>query len=200
MERSRRRLRPHPRSHRARHPRLRALQRADREGRLLPAERRARSTGNLTTTSGKAKFTVHPIPRNELEPGRYIMMTIRSHDQFNTHIYGLDDRYRGIYNGRRVIFMNAEDMKAAGLQQGAARRSNESFRRRGAVGPALSGRALPHPARLHRDLFSGSERARADQQRRRAIQYADEQVCDYLHRSVAGCGRCRPKTEPNGET
>jgi len=66
----------------------------------------------------KAKFTVHSIPRNELEPGRYIMMTIRSHDQFNTHIYGLDDRYRGIYNGRRVIFMNAEDMKAAGLQQG----------------------------------------------------------------------------------
>jgi anaerobic selenocysteine-containing dehydrogenase len=46
------------------------------------------------------------------------MMTIRSHDQFNTHIYGLDDCYRGIYNGRRVIFMNAEDMKTAGLQQG----------------------------------------------------------------------------------
>jgi anaerobic selenocysteine-containing dehydrogenase len=46
------------------------------------------------------------------------MMTIRSHDQFNTHIYGLDDRYRGIYNGRRVIFMNADDVKQAGLQQG----------------------------------------------------------------------------------
>ncbi len=48
------------------------------------------------------------------------MMTIRSHDQFNTHIYGLDDRYRGIYNGRRVVFMNAEDMEAAGLQQGSS--------------------------------------------------------------------------------
>ena len=46
------------------------------------------------------------------------MMTIRSHDQFNTHIYGLDDRYRGIYNGRRVIFMNPEDVKEAGLEQG----------------------------------------------------------------------------------
>jgi anaerobic selenocysteine-containing dehydrogenase len=45
-------------------------------------------------------------------------MTIRSHDQFNTHIYGLDDRYRGIFNNRRVIFMNPEDMKEAGLQQG----------------------------------------------------------------------------------
>ena len=67
---------------------------------------------------GKARFTVHPIPRNELEPGRYIMMTIRSHDQFNTHIYGLDDRYRGIYNGRRVLFMNPEDMAEARVQQG----------------------------------------------------------------------------------
>jgi len=46
------------------------------------------------------------------------MMTMRSHDQFNTSIYGLDDRYRGIYNGRRVIFMNEEDMKAEGLVQG----------------------------------------------------------------------------------
>ena len=46
------------------------------------------------------------------------MMTIRSHDQFNTTIYGLDDRYRGVYNGRRVIFMNEDDVKAAGLQQG----------------------------------------------------------------------------------
>jgi anaerobic selenocysteine-containing dehydrogenase len=46
------------------------------------------------------------------------MMTIRSHDQFNTHIYGLDDRYRGIYNGRRVVFMNEQDIHDAGLQQG----------------------------------------------------------------------------------
>ena len=46
------------------------------------------------------------------------MMTIRSHDQFNTHIYGLDDRYRGVYNGRRVIFMNPDDVREAGLQQG----------------------------------------------------------------------------------
>jgi molybdopterin-dependent oxidoreductase alpha subunit len=78
----------------------------------------ARDHRKFNNEEGKAKFTIHPIPRNELEPGRYIMMTIRSHDQFNTHIYGLDDRYRGIYNGRRVIFMNAEDMKAAKLQQG----------------------------------------------------------------------------------
>ncbi len=78
----------------------------------------ARDERKFKNKVGKALFTVHPIPRNELPPGRYIMMTIRSHDQFNTHIYGLDDRYRGIFHGRRVIFMNAEDVAAAGLQQG----------------------------------------------------------------------------------
>ncbi len=78
----------------------------------------ARDKRKFNNEIGKAKFTVHSIPRHEMEPGNYIMMTIRSHDQFNTHIYGLDDRYRGIYNGRRVIFMNAEDVVAASLQQG----------------------------------------------------------------------------------
>jgi molybdopterin-dependent oxidoreductase alpha subunit len=82
----------------------------------LPNE--ARDKRKFNNGIGRAKFVVSPIPRNELEPGRYIMMTIRSHDQFNTHIYGLDDRYRGIYKGRRVIFMNTEDMAEAGLQQG----------------------------------------------------------------------------------
>jgi anaerobic selenocysteine-containing dehydrogenase len=78
----------------------------------------ARDHRKFNNEIGKALFTVHPIPRNELEPGKFILMTIRSHDQFNTHIYGLDDRYRGIYNGRRVLFMNPEDVREAGLMQG----------------------------------------------------------------------------------
>jgi molybdopterin-dependent oxidoreductase alpha subunit len=78
----------------------------------------ARDHRKFNNNIGKAKFIVHPIPRNELEPGRYIMMTIRSHDQFNTHIYGLDDRYRGVQGGRRVIFMNPEDIAAASLREG----------------------------------------------------------------------------------
>jgi molybdopterin-dependent oxidoreductase alpha subunit len=78
----------------------------------------ARDERKFNTESGKAKFTIHPIPRNELAPGHYIMMTIRSHDQFNTHIYGLDDRYRGIFNGRRVVFMNAQDVADAGFTRG----------------------------------------------------------------------------------
>jgi anaerobic selenocysteine-containing dehydrogenase len=48
------------------------------------------------------------------------MMTIRSHDQFNTSIYGLDDRYRGIRNGRRVVFLNKKDIQRSGLVEGEA--------------------------------------------------------------------------------
>jgi anaerobic selenocysteine-containing dehydrogenase len=51
-------------------------------------------------------------------PGEYVMMTIRTHDQFNTTVYGLDDRYRGVFGGRRVVFMHEADIAAAGLQQG----------------------------------------------------------------------------------
>jgi molybdopterin-dependent oxidoreductase alpha subunit len=79
----------------------------------LPRDRR-----QFGTPSGKAHFTVHHLPAEVLQPGELIMMTIRTHDQFNTTIYGLDDRYRGIYNGRRVIFMNPADMAERQLVQG----------------------------------------------------------------------------------
>ena len=84
-------------------------------GFYLPSAPRARV---FRTKSGKAEFTVHPLPQHELGPGQFLMMTIRSHDQFNTSVYGLDDRYRGIYNGRRVIFLNPEDILEAELRAG----------------------------------------------------------------------------------
>ena len=71
------------------------------------------------TKDGKAHFTVHPLPRIDLKPDEFLMMTMRSHDQFNTTIYGLDDRYRGIRNGRRVVFLNADDISARGFEVGA---------------------------------------------------------------------------------
>ncbi len=71
--------------------------------------------GNFTTDSGKALFTVHAIPKLQLQDDQYLMMTIRSHDQFNTTIYGLDDRYRGIKGERRVVLMHPDDMKTAGF-------------------------------------------------------------------------------------
>jgi molybdopterin-dependent oxidoreductase alpha subunit len=70
------------------------------------------------TEDGRAHFTVHELPRHNLEPGQFLMMTMRSHDQFNTTIYGLDDRYRGIRNGRRVVFLNPDDIRLDGLHDG----------------------------------------------------------------------------------
>lgn len=78
-----------------------------------PASRRV-----FRTESGKANFTVNPIRPIPLRDGEFIMMTIRSHDQFNTTVYGNDDRYRGIRGGRRVIFLNREDLMDAGLSAG----------------------------------------------------------------------------------
>jgi molybdopterin-dependent oxidoreductase alpha subunit len=72
----------------------------------------------FNTPSGRAMFTVHPLPVHDLKSDQFLMMTIRTHDQFNTSIYGLDDRYRGIYNGRRVVFLNVDDVREAGLEKG----------------------------------------------------------------------------------
>jgi len=74
--------------------------------------------GKFTTKSAKAHFTVHPIPRHDLLPGQLLLTTVRSHDQFNTTIYGDDDRYRGIYGGRRVVFLNQADIDQRGLVAG----------------------------------------------------------------------------------
>ena len=78
----------------------------------------ARDRRKFNNPEGKAKFCISQLTPPNLAPDQYLMTTVRSHDQFNTTIYGLDDRYRGVYNGRRVIFMNGDDIKAAGLRQG----------------------------------------------------------------------------------
>ena len=69
-----------------------------------------RDSRTFPTESGYANFRVHDLSGASAGPGRYLMMTIRSHDQYNTTIYGLDDRYRGINKGRRVVLMNQSDM------------------------------------------------------------------------------------------
>jgi molybdopterin-dependent oxidoreductase alpha subunit len=72
----------------------------------------------FNTTTGKAHFTVHELPRIDLGPDQFLMMTIRSHDQFNTSVYTLNDRYRGISDGRLVVFLNEADIADAGLKAG----------------------------------------------------------------------------------
>jgi molybdopterin-dependent oxidoreductase alpha subunit len=75
--------------------------------------------GRFTTPTGKAHFFVHPLPEHELGGGKLLLTTIRSHDQFNTTIYGESDRYRGIEHGRRVVFVSPEELSARGLAAGA---------------------------------------------------------------------------------
>ncbi len=83
------------------------------DGFQLPNPGRDRS---FSTIGGRAKFTVATPPDLSLPPGRLRMMTIRSHDQYNTTIYGLDDRYRGIHGERRVVMVNPADMAERQLE------------------------------------------------------------------------------------
>lgn len=73
-----------------------------------------RDTRSFSTPDKKAHFIAHDLPDVSVPDGKYVMMTIRSHDQYNTTIYDLHDRYRGIHGNRRVILMNATDMVERG--------------------------------------------------------------------------------------
>lgn len=77
-----------------------------------------RDNRSFDTPDGFAHFKAHPIPVHDLAPDEYVMMTVRSHDQFNTVVYDDHDRYRGIHNGRHVVFMNTDDIREAGLEDG----------------------------------------------------------------------------------
>ncbi|KOV70886.1 FdhF/YdeP family oxidoreductase [Streptomyces sp. MMG1121] len=89
------------------HPGGFALPHAPRDERRFP------------TATGKANFTAAPVEYPELPEGRLLLQTLRSHDQYNTTIYGLDDRYRGIAGGRRVVLVHPEDARALGFAEGA---------------------------------------------------------------------------------
>ena len=85
-------------------------------GFVLPHPPRDRR--EFPTEAGKAVFTVSPVDVLQVPEGRLLLQTIRSHDQFNTTIYGLSDRYRGIENGRRVVFLHEDDITALGFAEG----------------------------------------------------------------------------------
>ncbi len=77
-----------------------------------------RDSRTFPTPQGAAVFTASPLDIVHVPEGRLLLQTIRSHDQFNTTIYGLDDRYRGISNGRRVVFLHRDDVAELGLHEG----------------------------------------------------------------------------------
>lgn len=77
-----------------------------------------RDERRFPTTTGKANFTAAPVEYPTLPAGRLLLQTLRSHDQYNTTIYGLDDRYRGIKGGRRVVLVHPDDARELGLPDG----------------------------------------------------------------------------------
>jgi molybdopterin-dependent oxidoreductase alpha subunit len=77
----------------------------------------ARENNFTPTATGKANFSKNIPSKITLEKDQFLMMTIRSHDQYNTTIYGLNDRYRGVLNERRVLYMHPDDMKSQGLKK-----------------------------------------------------------------------------------
>ena len=77
-----------------------------------------RDSREFPTSTGKANFSVNELEWVPVPPGRLVLQTLRSHDQYNTTIYGLDDRYRGVKGGRRVVFVNPADIEAFGLSDG----------------------------------------------------------------------------------
>jgi molybdopterin-dependent oxidoreductase alpha subunit len=77
-----------------------------------------RDERRFTTATGRARLTANPLEVLRTPPGRLILQSIRSHDQYNTTIYGLNDRYRGIKSGRRVVLVNPDDLAALGLADG----------------------------------------------------------------------------------
>ena len=77
-----------------------------------------RDERRFDTPAGKAMITVNELEPLERPAGRLILQTLRSHDQFNTTIYSLNDRYRGIKNGRDVVFVNPDDLAELGLTDG----------------------------------------------------------------------------------
>lgn len=101
--------------------------------------------GIFTNTAQKALFQLAELKLALPEPGQLVMMTIRSHDQFNTTLYGLNDRYRGIYNERRVLMIHPEDIQELGFQPGqkVTLVGNEFGKRREAPGFILVPYQLP---------------------------------------------------------
>ena len=81
-----------------------------------------RDSREFPTSTGKANFSAYPLEWVPVPEGRLVLQTLRSHDQYNTTIYGLDDRYRGVKGGRRVVFVNPADIEAFGLEDGYTRR------------------------------------------------------------------------------
>jgi anaerobic selenocysteine-containing dehydrogenase len=105
------------------------------------------------TENGKAQFTINPAPDLALPEGAFRMMTVRTHDQYNTTVYGNDDRYRGIRGGRRVVFINEADMHEAGLAAGSKVDIRNDFGGTHRIAPRFTVVPYPIPRRCVATYF-----------------------------------------------
>ena len=157
-----RRLRPHPRAHRARRPGLRGLRgEGPGAGGLSPAQRGARARVGHADAARRASSVSDPPGAPSSGPGQLLMMTVRSHDQYNTTVYGLDDRYRGV---RRRAARRADERRRR-ARAGPRRRatwwtSTSHFDDGERIAKRFAVVALRHPARLLRDVLPRGQRAR----------------------------------------
>ena len=163
-------------------PGLRRLREAHRQGRdAVPAERSARCPRASPRRDGKARFTVNPLEYPRIPRGRLLLQTLRSHDQYNTTIYGKDDRYRGIRGGRRVVMVNAKDIQALGFEEDdVVDLVSEWVGPDGVVAGAARGgvphRRVPDAAGQRRGVLPRDERPGAAGLGRRRQRHADLEV------------------------
>ena len=150
-----------------------------------------RDTRTFTTPSGRAEFVVSQVEALQVPAGHLVLQTLRSHDQYNTTIYGLSDRYRGIEGGRKVIFLNPRGHHRPRLHRRPAHRHRNLLagRRCRPQRQGLQDRRLRHPARLRRRLLPGDQPAHPAGFHRAGEQYAHVEIG---HRPAAA-GRQRPR-------
>ena len=121
----------------------------------------------------KAGFQTLDVPDTNLPAGQLKLMTLRSHDQYNTTVYDLDDRYRGIKNARKVVFCHADDLAERGLSDGdavdLASHFEDGVER---LAPGFRVVAYDIPARVLRRLLPRAERAGEPQVGRDPVQHA----------------------------
>ena len=193
------RLQRHPHAHLPGGARLRVL-RGQRPpaGRLRACRTRRGTPGPSRPQSGTAEFVASPIEVLQVPDGHLVLQTLRSHDQFNTTIYGLSDRYRGIEGGRQVIFVHPDDITHLGFADGdvvdIVTHWAEDDRER--IGRGIPDRRLRHAARFGRGLLPGDQPTGAAGLHRARQQHPDVEVGG----GPAAATRCSQRDQPrNGQ-
>ncbi len=137
------------------------------------------------TPEGKARFMTHAVPtdlpikairQQHADKLVFNLMTVRSHDQYNTTIYGLDDRYRGVFGHRRVVFINKNDLARLGLVAGQWVDMTSLWQDGERVAREFFAGGIRHPGRLPGQLLPGNQCAGAAKQHGRSRAYARFQI------------------------